>query len=86
MVGRSDFNNLTLCQITAKRDASTKAVALTDDEFATGNLSLKSYVRPDKLFTIETATMEKKMGALNVNKLEALALLIGDFLTYSLCL
>lgn len=71
VVGLADFDNLILSQITSKRDASTKAIILTDNEFSTGGLSLKSYIRPDKLFTIEQSIIEKKIGKLNKSKIEA---------------
>jgi mRNA interferase MazF len=72
VVGRADFDNLILCQITSKRDASAKAIAISDHEFATGSLNLKSYIRPDKLFTIEQNIIEKKLGILSESKLKAI--------------
>ena len=70
VVGLADFDNLILCQITSKRDASTNAIVLNDDEFSQGSLSLKSYIRPDKLFTIEQHIIERKIGELNKSKTE----------------
>jgi mRNA interferase MazF len=71
VVGLADFDNLILCQITSKKDASTKAIILTDDEFTRGTLSLRSYIRPDKLFTIEQHIIEKKIGMLTESKINA---------------
>jgi mRNA interferase MazF len=71
VVGLADFDNLILCQITSKRDASTKAVVLIDEEFTTGSLSLKSFIRPDKLFTIERSIIEKKIGTLSKSKIKS---------------
>ena len=71
VVGLADFDNLILCQITSKSDASTKAVTLIDNEFAKGSLNLRSYIRPDKLFTIEQHIIEKKIGELKKSKTEA---------------
>ena len=70
VVGYADFDNLILCQITSKRDASTKAIALMDDEFIKGNLSVKSYIRPDKIFTVKQNIIESKRGMLRKNKIE----------------
>ncbi|HUC95987.1 MAG TPA: type II toxin-antitoxin system PemK/MazF family toxin [Candidatus Saccharimonadia bacterium] len=71
VVGLADFDNLILCQITSRRDASIKAIALIDDEFTRGNLSIKSYIRPDKLFTIERSIIEKKIGTLSKTKIKS---------------
>jgi mRNA interferase MazF len=70
VVGFADFNNLILCQITSKSDASMKAIPLDDNEFINGGLSLKSYIRPDKLFTVERSIAEAQLGLLNQSKSE----------------
>lgn len=69
IVGTAEFNNFILCQITSKAETSKNAVPLHDDDFSEGGLNLDSYVRPDKLFTIEQAIIEKRMGLLQGSKL-----------------
>lgn len=46
--GRGDW---ILCQITSNPYSDQRAVALSDEDFRTGSLRVKSYARPGKLFT-----------------------------------
>ena len=64
-----DFDDLILCQITSKSYASSMAIELTEADFATGSLPIKSYVRPDKLFTTEASIISKTYGQLKPAKL-----------------
>lgn len=70
VVGLADFNNLILCQITSKNNGSVRAVQIQDTDFSVGKLSLNSFVRPDKLFTVELSIIENKLGTLRDDKLE----------------
>ncbi|HET9098484.1 MAG TPA: type II toxin-antitoxin system PemK/MazF family toxin [Candidatus Saccharimonadales bacterium] len=65
IVGEAEFNNFILCQITSKSSKSQRAILATDKDFTDGSLNLDSYIRPDKLFTIEISVIEKKLGTLN---------------------
>lgn len=58
-------DNLILCQITSKPFASKRAVELNHTDFLEGNLPLKSYIRPDKLFTAEATLVQKHKGKLH---------------------
>ena len=69
VIGLAEFDNLILCQITSKADTSKKAIPLADGDFQRGSLSLDSFIRPDKLFTVEPAIIEKSMGLLFDDKL-----------------
>ena len=68
VVGKAEFNNFITCQITSKATTSKKAVQLTDKEFSSGGLKIDSYIRPDKLFTVEQSVIQAKAGALQDNK------------------
>jgi mRNA interferase MazF len=70
IIGRAEFNNLILCQITSKAETSKKAIALADADFKKGSLHLASYIRPDKIFTIEQMVIEAKVGTLHADKLK----------------
>jgi len=76
VVGQAEFDNLILCQITSKAETSKKAVPLADNDFITGGLNVSSFVRPDKIFTIEQSIIEKKMGSLEKSKLETVRIRI----------
>jgi mRNA interferase MazF len=51
VISKAEFNNLILCQITSNALTSQRAIELADDDFEEGNLPIKSFIRPDKLFT-----------------------------------
>lgn len=59
--GRGDW---VLCQITSNPYADPHAVMLGEDDFATGSLRVKSYVRPGKLFTASESLITSKVGHL----------------------
>jgi mRNA interferase MazF len=65
IVGEAEFNNFILCQITSKSSTGQRAILITDKDFTDGSLKLDSYVRPDKLFTIETSVIDKRLGKLS---------------------
>jgi mRNA interferase MazF len=65
-----DFDNLILCQITSKPYSSTMAIELSEQDFAEGSLPVKSYIRPDKLFTADESIVSIKYGELKPEKLQ----------------
>ena len=68
VVGKAEFNNLVTCQITSKANTSKIAIKLTDKDFISGGLKVDSYIRPDKLFTIEQNVIQANAGTLKDNK------------------
>jgi mRNA interferase MazF len=65
-----DFDDLILCQITSKPYASSMAIDLLKSDFIKGKLPIKSYIRPDKLFTAEVSIVSKVYGELKPAKLQ----------------
>jgi mRNA interferase MazF len=74
VVGMAEFDNIILCQITSKAETSKRAIPLANDDFITGGLNLDSFIRPDKLFTIEQSIIEHKAGRLQATKTERVKL------------
>lgn len=68
VVGRAELDNLILCQITSKPHPSRQAIRLEGTDFAQGTLNVVSYIRPDKLFTVEKEIVERKLGTLKREK------------------
>jgi mRNA interferase MazF len=62
-VGRDDW---ILCQITSTPYGDPRAIALVDDDFATGSLRIASYARPGKLFTAHRRLMVTHIGQLKL--------------------
>jgi len=59
-----EFGDLILCQITSKSYSSKTAIAIEATDFASGALPVASYIRPDKLFTIDVNLIERAAGTL----------------------
>lgn len=59
--GRDDW---VLCQITSNPYADTRAVEITDRDFAGGGLKRVSYARPGKLFTASASLMVRQGASL----------------------
>src|SRR4030095_2350464 len=74
IIGKAEFDNLILCQITSKAETSKKAIPLANGDFITGGLNLDSFIRPDKIFTVERSVIEDKAGRLQAVKLEKVKL------------
>src|ERR1039458_9665939 len=70
IVAIADFDDLILCQITSKPYASSLAIELSKTDFSKNGLPIKSYIRPDKLFTADTSIVSKVYGELKPSKLQ----------------
>ena len=68
VLSQVEFNNLVLCQITSKPYSSKTAIGITKTDFAKGGLPIKSYVRPDKIFTADPSIIKGKAGNLKSSK------------------
>lgn len=60
----AEDGDLILCQITSRSYSSLTALKLTSKDFATGNLPIDSYVRPDKIFTADDTIVTRIVGKL----------------------
>ena len=69
-----------LCQITKVERKDKNKVSLDQHNLKTGNLKLKSFIRPSRLFTIEKSLISYKIGSLKENKLsEVIKILVEVF-------
>ena len=78
VVGHAEFNNLILCQITSKADTSKIALSINDSSFALGTLSLESFIRYDKLFTIDPSVLDGTVGTLKKDVIKLVQLKIRE--------
>jgi mRNA interferase MazF len=65
VLAKVEFDNLILCQITSKPYSSKTAIRIESTDFTKGSLPVTSFVRPDKLFTADTAIIKSIAGELN---------------------
>ncbi len=68
VLARVEFDNFILCQITSKSYSSKTAISIQQSDFEEGMLPLKSFVRPDKLFTADKTIINRKAGELKLSK------------------
>lgn len=64
VLAKAELDDLILCQITSKPYASKLAIRIKSDDFMNGSLPVISYVRPNKLFTANSAIIKKTAGQL----------------------
>lgn len=73
-------DDLILCQITSQVHHDTFSVALDKGDFRSGQLNVRSFVRPNRLFTVERSVILYTAAQLTSAKLdEALAALRSLF-------
>lgn len=75
--GRDDW---VLCQITSNPYSDTRAMSLSDDDFLTGSLRVKSYARPGKLFTANQALIVSAVGSVKEKSLRQIVDAVVDLL------
>ena len=65
------FDDLILCMITSQSTTDARAVPLTATDFTTGGLPSVSNIRPNRLFTADSAIVVRIAGRLSTAKIEA---------------
>ncbi len=69
VVAELEGNDLILCQITSQVIRDTYAVTLSENDFETGTLHLKSNIRPNRIFTADKHIILYKTGHLKAEKI-----------------
>ena len=73
-------DDIILCQITSESRFDRYSIELNMSDFKLGSLSVKSNIRPNKLFTADTSLISYKIGSLKAIKFnEVLEMLIKIF-------
>jgi mRNA-degrading endonuclease toxin of MazEF toxin-antitoxin module len=68
IIGIAEFNDVALCQITSKAYQSKRAVSLANIDFEYGSIVTSSYIRPDKIATLDKSMVKRVLGNLKNNK------------------
>lgn len=63
-------NDVILCQITSKWVKDEYALSVDENDFADGSLKQKSHIRPNRIFTADTAIILYTIGRLKKNKID----------------
>ena len=81
VLAQVEFDNLILCQITSKPYSSKTAISIEQSDFSKGALPVKSFVRPDKLFTADVSILKSKAGELTSSKRRAILQKVSKLFT-----
>ncbi len=63
-------DDVIMCQITSKKVGDSYAITLATDDFKSGKLSMKSNIRPNRLFTGNSKIILYRAGTLKTKKLD----------------
>jgi len=80
VIGLAEFNDIALCQITSKRYRSRRAVALLKTDFSEGSIVTNSFIRPDKIATLDRGTVKTVLGTVSDSKLYEVKRMLKEFL------
>lgn len=69
IIGLAEFGDILLCQITSKRYGSKRAVTLATKDLSKGSIAVDSFIRPDKIATLDQHMIIQKLGTLKIAKL-----------------
>ncbi|HUE72426.1 MAG TPA: type II toxin-antitoxin system PemK/MazF family toxin [Pirellulaceae bacterium] len=71
-------DDLILCQITSQTRHDGFSIPLVSTDFDQGSLSVASFVRPNRLFTVEQSVIRRSAGRIKPDKLLAVLSAIRD--------
>lgn len=63
-------DDMILCQITSHARKDDYSIALANNDFEHGSLSMVSVIRPNRLFTADKSIILYKIGSLKKNKMD----------------
>jgi mRNA interferase MazF len=69
VIGLAEFDDILLCQITSKPYGSKRAISLATKDMQSGSIVVDSYIRPDKIATLDQKMLTKNLGHLKPQKL-----------------
>ena len=69
IVGLAEFGDVIVCQITSRSYSSHSAIALSKTNFISGTIVVDSFIRPDKIATLDGSMIMQELGVINNKKL-----------------
>ncbi len=70
VVNKLTGDDIILCQITSQTIKDKYSISLKEMDFALGNLSISSNIRPNRIFTADKNIILYKVGILKENKIK----------------
>jgi mRNA interferase MazF len=80
IIGIAEFNDIVLCQITSQQYQSKRAVTLLRSDFIRGTIATDSFIRPDKIATLDRSMIKQTLGTISKGKLNTVKLKLRVFL------
>ena len=71
-------DDLILCQITSRTRADDYSVSLSSDDFEQGRLNVESFIRCNRLFTVDRSVILYKAATITTAKLSEVRAVIRD--------
>ena len=62
--------DIIICEITSQSRKDVDAISLKQKDFQEGNLNIDSWIRPNKLLTLESSMIKYKIGKLKKEKIK----------------
>lgn len=69
ILGLTVFNDVLLCQITSRPYGNKAAVKITKNDFRSGSIVIDSFIRPDKIATLNISRIKRSLGIIDDEKL-----------------
>lgn len=69
VIGLAEFNDIILCQITSRKYESRAALSLSRSDFKYGSIITNSFIRPDKVVTLDRDRIGQILGKVTDTKL-----------------
>lgn len=73
-------DDLIVCQITGKSYEKSVEISIRKEDFSKGDLKVESYIRLDKIFSVEKSLIKYKIGTLKQDKINEIVDRICYFL------
>jgi mRNA interferase MazF len=73
-------DDLIVCQITGKSYEKSAEISIKKEDFYDGSLKVESYLRLDKIFSIEKSLIKYKIGSLKKEKFNEILEKVCSFL------
>ncbi|GAB5494645.1 MAG: type II toxin-antitoxin system PemK/MazF family toxin [Phototrophicaceae bacterium] len=61
-------SDIILCMITSQVNSSKYAIKLDDQDFESGSLKTRSFIRPERIFTADSNIVKYKIGNISKKK------------------
>ncbi len=62
--------DIIICEITSQSRKDADAIILKQKDFQEGSLNIDSWIRPNKLLTVETSMIKYKLGKVKQSKIK----------------